>query len=100
VEQENGDSCEPHSPTLRPSKRSKLLHNPPAGLTFPDGLFFDLDICFDFDFGVLVFTQYHSISDADNIWQDFGTTPNEQFPVWISDQSLGGTSLRKGMNDL
>jgi len=43
--------------------------------------------------------QYHSISDADNIWRGFETTANEQLPVWISDQSLGGTSFsQNGMN--
>lgn len=43
--------------------------------------------------------QYQSISDADNIWRGFETTANEQLPVWISDQSLGGASFsQNGMN--
>jgi hypothetical protein len=43
--------------------------------------------------------QYHSATDADNIWRGFETTANEQLPVWISDQSLGGNSFsQNGMN--
>jgi hypothetical protein len=43
--------------------------------------------------------QYHSPTDADNIWRGFETTANEQLPVWISDQSLGGNSFsQNGMN--
>ena len=59
-----------------------------------------LDICLNSDFGVVAFTQYHSILEADNVSQGVGATTTEQLPVWISDQSLGGTSWRKGMNDL
>jgi hypothetical protein len=45
------------------------------------------------------FQQYHSPTDADNIWRGFETTANEQLPVWISDQSLGGNSFsQNGMN--
>jgi len=43
--------------------------------------------------------QYHSVADADNIWRGFEMTANEQLPVWISDQSLGGNSFsQNGMN--
>ncbi|PFH54822.1 hypothetical protein AMATHDRAFT_72582 [Amanita thiersii Skay4041] len=32
-------------------------------------------------------------TDADQIWRGFEMTANEQLPVWISDQSLGGQSF-------
>ncbi|OCH94694.1 hypothetical protein OBBRIDRAFT_816998 [Obba rivulosa] len=33
------------------------------------------------------------VANADNIWRGFETTANEQLPVWLSDQSLGGNSF-------
>jgi hypothetical protein len=33
------------------------------------------------------------VTDADQIWQGFEMTAQEQLPVWISDQSLGGQSF-------
>ncbi|KAF9015547.1 hypothetical protein BDQ17DRAFT_1341258 [Cyathus striatus] len=39
------------------------------------------------------------VPDAEHIWQGFEMTSNEQLPVWISDQSLGGNSFsQNGMN--
>jgi hypothetical protein len=35
----------------------------------------------------------HPPPDADQIWQGFEMTAQEQLPVWISDQSLGGNSF-------
>jgi len=32
-------------------------------------------------------------TDADQIWEGFERTSQEQLPVWISDQSLGGQSF-------
>lgn len=41
----------------------------------------------------------HHITDVDSIWRGFETTSNEQLPVWISDQSLGGSTFsQQGMN--
>ncbi|KAJ3575974.1 hypothetical protein NP233_g731 [Leucocoprinus birnbaumii] len=38
-------------------------------------------------------------TDAEHIVQDYRTTANEQLPVWISDQTLGGsTFLQNGMD--
>lgn len=31
--------------------------------------------------------------NIENIWRGFETTSNEQLPVWLSDQSLGGASF-------
>ncbi|KAJ3852861.1 hypothetical protein EV368DRAFT_82133 [Lentinula lateritia] len=38
-------------------------------------------------------------ADADNIWRGFETTANEQLPVWISDQTLGGSSFSQNGMD-
>ncbi|KAF8640547.1 hypothetical protein AX17_000209 [Amanita inopinata Kibby_2008] len=38
-------------------------------------------------------SQPHHLQDAEQIWRDFEMTSNEQLPVWISDQSLGGQSF-------
>ncbi|PCH33943.1 hypothetical protein WOLCODRAFT_130083 [Wolfiporia cocos MD-104 SS10] len=39
--------------------------------------------------------------NVDQIWRGFDTTANEQLPVWLSDQTLGGSSLMSdGMNAL
>jgi len=32
---------------------------------------------------------------ADNIWRGFEATNNDQLPVWISDQTLGGNSFQQ-----
>lgn len=38
-------------------------------------------------------------SDAESIWRGFEMTSNEQLPVWMSDQTLGGASFsQNGMN--
>ncbi|TFK36876.1 hypothetical protein BDQ12DRAFT_686019 [Crucibulum laeve] len=43
--------------------------------------------------------QHANMADAEHIWQGFEMTSNEQLPVWISDQSLGGNSFsQNGMN--
>ena len=33
------------------------------------------------------------VANADYIWRGFEATSNEQLPVWLSDQSLGGNSF-------
>lgn len=39
------------------------------------------------------------MTDVDSIWRGFEMTSNEQLPVWISDQSLGGVTFsQQGMN--
>jgi len=38
-------------------------------------------------------TQSGYIANADYIWRGFEATSTEQLPVWLSDQSLGGTSF-------
>lgn len=41
----------------------------------------------------------HHVADVDSIWRGFEMTANEQLPVWISDQSLGGSTFsQQGMN--
>jgi len=38
-------------------------------------------------------------AEVDNIWRGFEMTSNEQLPVWISDQSLGGNTFsQQGMD--
>ncbi|KIJ21916.1 hypothetical protein PAXINDRAFT_159912 [Paxillus involutus ATCC 200175] len=38
-------------------------------------------------------------ADVDSIWRGFEMTSNEQLPVWISDQSLGGSTFsQQGMD--
>lgn len=44
----------------------------------------------------------HQGTDAvnvDNIWRGFEMTSNEQLPVWLSDQSLGGNSFSQNGMD-
>ncbi|KAF9456161.1 hypothetical protein BDZ94DRAFT_1292962 [Collybia nuda] len=41
----------------------------------------------------------HYTTDADHIWRGFEMTANEQLPVWISDQSLGGNSFSQNGMD-
>ncbi|KAH0838170.1 hypothetical protein J3R83DRAFT_6421 [Lanmaoa asiatica] len=44
-------------------------------------------------------TMPHHVTDVDSIWRGFEMTSNEQLPVWISDQSLGGSTFsQQGMN--
>lgn len=44
--------------------------------------------------------QYHlQTTDAEHIWRGFEMTANEQLPVWISDQSLGGSSFSQNGMD-
>ncbi|KIJ68212.1 hypothetical protein HYDPIDRAFT_106363 [Hydnomerulius pinastri MD-312] len=41
----------------------------------------------------------HHGADVDSIWRGFEMTSNEQLPVWISDQSLGGNTFsQQGMD--
>ena len=37
------------------------------------------------------YNQYQA--NVDHIWRGFETTSNEQLPVWLSDQTLGGNSF-------
>jgi hypothetical protein len=37
--------------------------------------------------------------NLDHIWRGFETTANEQLPVWLSDQSLGGNSFQQNGMD-
>ncbi|TFY81848.1 hypothetical protein EWM64_g2171 [Hericium alpestre] len=37
--------------------------------------------------------QYPYMANADNIYRGFEATASEQLPVWLSDQSLGGSSF-------
>jgi hypothetical protein len=37
--------------------------------------------------------------NVDNIWRGFEATSNEQLPVWLSDQSLGGNSFQQNGMD-
>ncbi|KAG6818076.1 hypothetical protein H0H87_009231 [Tephrocybe sp. NHM501043] len=41
----------------------------------------------------------HGIPEAEHIWRGFEATANEQLPVWISDQSLGGNSFTQNGMD-
>lgn len=50
-----------------------------------------------------VMQQMHMIpqqtAEVDSIWRGFEMTSNEQLPVWISDQSLGGNTFsQQGMD--
>lgn len=38
-------------------------------------------------------------TSADHIWRGFEMTSNEQLPVWISDQTLGGNSFSQNGMD-
>ncbi|KAF8140417.1 hypothetical protein EV363DRAFT_1393324 [Boletus edulis] len=41
----------------------------------------------------------HHVTDVDTIWRGFEMTSTEQLPVWISDQSLGGSTFsQQGIN--
>ncbi|KAF9447804.1 hypothetical protein P691DRAFT_760464 [Macrolepiota fuliginosa MF-IS2] len=46
------------------------------------------------------YLQYNGgVADAEHIVQDYRTTANEQLPVWISDQTLGGNQfMQNGMD--
>ncbi|CCM03116.1 uncharacterized protein FIBRA_05237 [Fibroporia radiculosa] len=45
------------------------------------------------------FAQY--TPSIDNIWRGFDATSNEQLPVWLSDQTLGGANVtQQGMESL
>jgi len=56
-----------------------------------------------------VTTQMHMVHDqhgnvaftpsVDNIWRGFEATSNEQLPVWLSDQTLGGNSFQQNGMD-
>jgi len=39
------------------------------------------------------------VVNVDNIWRGFEMTSNEQLPVWLSDQSLGGSSFSQNGMD-
>ncbi|KAL0071822.1 hypothetical protein AAF712_000744 [Marasmius tenuissimus] len=43
--------------------------------------------------GQLPAQQQYAYHEADHIWSGFETTSNEQLPVWISDQTLGGNQF-------
>lgn len=38
-------------------------------------------------------SQVVQYTNVDQIWRGFETTANEQLPVWLSDQTLGGASF-------
>ena len=38
-------------------------------------------------------------ANVDNIWRGFEAAPNEQIPVWLSDQTLGGHSFQQNGMD-
>lgn len=43
--------------------------------------------------------QHGNVTFPDNIWRGFETTSNEQLPVWLSDQTLGGNSFQQNGMD-
>lgn len=43
--------------------------------------------------------NHHYATDAEHIWRGFETTANEQVPIWMSDQSLGGNSFTQNGMD-
>ncbi|KAF4605049.1 hypothetical protein EYR40_003832 [Pleurotus pulmonarius] len=43
--------------------------------------------------------QLPMTADADNIWRSFNMTSNEQLPVWVSDQTLGGNAFTQSGMD-
>jgi hypothetical protein len=49
--------------------------------------------------GAMQMQQQVYASDAENIWRGFEMTSNEQLPVWISDQTLGGHSFSQNGMD-
>jgi len=40
-----------------------------------------------------------NVAFTDNIWRGFEATSNEQLPVWLSDQTLGGNSFQQNGMD-
>ena len=64
---------------------------------------------YDFTNHPAVATQMHVTHDqpgnvaftpnVDNIWRGFEATSNEQLPVWLSDQTLGGNSFQQNGMD-
>lgn len=60
-----------------------------------DGSFGNPDAIPQFQMGMMP----NHVTDVDSIWRGFEMTSNEQLPVWISDQSLGGSTFsQQGMN--
>jgi len=63
---------------------------------------------YDFNHAAMT-TQMHVMHDqhgnvtfapnVDNIWRGFEATSNEQLPVWLSDQTLGGNSFQQNGMD-
>ena len=65
---------------------------------------------YDFNNHAAMAAQMHMVHDqhgnvgftptsVDNIWRGFEATSNDQLPVWLSDQTLGGNSFQQnGMN--
>jgi len=43
--------------------------------------------------------QHQHTSDAEHIWRGFEMTSNEQLPVWLSDQTLGGNTFSQNGMD-
>lgn len=64
---------------------------------------------YDFANHATMATQMHMTHDphgnvtfapsVDNIWRGFEATSNEQLPVWLSDQTLGGNSFQQNGMD-
>ncbi|ESK98052.1 hypothetical protein Moror_488 [Moniliophthora roreri MCA 2997] len=69
----HGGSMPPHHPHPHPHPQQQQHHQPGSGHHYP--------------------------VEADNIWSGFETTANEQLPVWISDQTLGGNSFSQNGMD-
>jgi hypothetical protein len=49
--------------------------------------------------GQIVTPAVGDMVNLDHIWRGFETTANEQLPVWLSDQSLGGNSFQQNGMD-
>jgi hypothetical protein len=47
----------------------------------------------------MVIPMANRTTDAEHIWRGFEMTSNEQLPVWLSDQSLGGNSFSQNGMD-
>ena len=43
--------------------------------------------------GAMAAPHVAQYANVDQIWRGFETTANEQLPVWLSDQTLGGASF-------
>ena len=75
-------SAEPFSPTYAyPGHDGQMQHVPTSG---------------QMQANQVVAQTHHprpQLTDAEQIWRGFEMTSNEQLPVWISDQSLGGQSF-------